>query len=495
MKTKYTTIFSSHIKPLVPEDKDKYLALASMVDLEEFLPKIDTEENYDLLPIAFNAFVANRVNKNGDVVDTETAMAMYKNFVNKPVNIEHNRKSVIGTILTASFSSFGEDKPLTEEEVKDMKSPFNVTLGGLVWKIIDKDLSDKIENASDPTSEDYMNVSASWELGFNDYNLVVLEGEEKNIENATEISDPEEIEKHKDKLKGFGGEGKLKDGTFVYRKVINKVIPLGIGLTESPAADVKGIATASDEEVQAETQEEAESLRAHIKFEPKTSDPKQEKISQNTKTNVNIEKVEAMMRIENITDITDESLQTLKASAIHEYIQESLKDASEKFTSEKQEKEDALSETREQHESLVKEHDSLKAELESVQEKLDVLNAEKVERAQLEQFNQRMASFDERYDLTDEDRKVLAAQIKDLSEDQFTSYDENMSVLLSSKEKGKEEIKEEVEASTPEEVVETAGENAEVDKETVPVSAPAEDPSITEKYSKAFDIDQFDIKM
>ena len=85
--------------------------------------------------------------------------------------------------------------------------------------------------------------------------------------------------------------------------------------------------------------------------------------------------VSAMMRIENITDITDESLQTLKASAIDEYIQESLKDASEKFTSEKQEKEDSLSETREQHESLVKEHDSLKAELESVQEKLDVLNA------------------------------------------------------------------------------------------------------------------------
>jgi len=487
MKTKYTTIFSSHIKPLVPEDKDKYLALASMVDLEEFLPKINTEENYDLLPIAFNAFVANRVNKNGDVVDTETAMAMYKNFINKPVNIEHNRKSVIGTILTAGFSSFGEDKPLTEEEVKDMKSPFNVTLGGLVWKIIDKDLSDKIENSSDPTSEDYMNVSASWELGFSDYNLVVLEGEEKNIENATEISDPKEVEKLQDKLKGFGGEGKLEDGTFVYRKVINKVIPLGIGLTQSPAADVKGIATASDEE-------EAESIQAHIQFVPKTSDPEQEKISQNTKTNVNIEKVEAM-RIENITDITDESLQTLKASAIHEYIQESLKDASEKFTSEKQEKEDALSEAREQHESLVKEHDSLKAELESVQEKLNTLDAEKVDREKLEQFNQRMASFDERYDLTDEDRKVLAAQVKDLSEEQFTSFDQNMSVLLSSKEKGKEEVKEEVEASTPEEVVETAVENAEVDKETVPVSAPAEDPSITEKYSKAFNIDQFDIKM
>ena len=49
-----------------------------MVELESFLPEVDLDKNYDLLPIAFNAFVANRVNKNGDVVDAETAIAMYK---------------------------------------------------------------------------------------------------------------------------------------------------------------------------------------------------------------------------------------------------------------------------------------------------------------------------------------------------------------------------------------------------------------------------------
>ena len=84
------------------EEKDQHLALASMVDLEKFVPEVDTDANYDLLPVAFNAFVANRVNKNGDVVDTETASDAQK-LVNKPVNIEHNRKSVIGTILTAGF--------------------------------------------------------------------------------------------------------------------------------------------------------------------------------------------------------------------------------------------------------------------------------------------------------------------------------------------------------------------------------------------------------
>ena len=480
MKTKYTTIFSSHIRPLVSEEKDQHLALASMVDLEKFVPEVDTDANYDLLPVAFNAFVANRVNKNGDVVDTETAIAMHKNFVNKPVNIEHNRKSVIGTILTAGFSSFGDDKPLSEEEVKDMKGPFNVTLGGVIWKITDKELADKIENSSDPTSDDYMNISASWELGFNEYNIVVLEAEEKNIENARIISDPQEVEAHEGKLRGFGGEGKLEDGSYVYRKVVNKVVPLGIGLTENPAADVKGVLVASeDTQIEAEVAEENE-----------------ENISQNTKTNVSIQKVEAM-KIENITDINDESLQTLKASAIHEYIQESLKDASEKFTSEKQEKEDALAEANEKHEGLLKEHETLKAELESVKEKLASLETEKVEREMLEQFNQRMASFDERYDLTDEDRKVLASQIKDLTEEDFTAFDQNMTVLLSSKVKTEEteEVVEEVEASVAEEVVESAVENAEVEKETVPVSSPAEEPSITDKYSKAFSIENFDIKL
>ena len=67
-------------------------------------------------------------------------MAMHDNFVNKPINIEHNRKSIVGTILTAGFSSFGSDEPLTKEEVEETKEPFNVTLGGVIWKIADQGL-------------------------------------------------------------------------------------------------------------------------------------------------------------------------------------------------------------------------------------------------------------------------------------------------------------------------------------------------------------------
>ena len=90
-KFKYSSIFSSTVKPVVSEEKDKYLSLASMVDLEKFIPKVDSEKEVDLLPVAFNAFVANRVNKNGDVIDTATSVAVYESFINKPINIEHNR--------------------------------------------------------------------------------------------------------------------------------------------------------------------------------------------------------------------------------------------------------------------------------------------------------------------------------------------------------------------------------------------------------------------
>ena len=48
---KYKTIFSSEIKPLVSEDKDKHLALASFLDVSQFVPEIDTDKNIDLLPM------------------------------------------------------------------------------------------------------------------------------------------------------------------------------------------------------------------------------------------------------------------------------------------------------------------------------------------------------------------------------------------------------------------------------------------------------------
>ena len=494
---KYTTIFSSNVRPVVSEEKDKYLALASAIEVAQFIPEVD-EKQVDLLPIAFNAFVANRVNRNGDVVDTDTALAFHKDFKNKPINIEHNRDKVIGTILTAGFSEFGTDKPLTEEEVKEIKGPFNVTLGGVIWKVVNQRIADLIEESADPSSEDYMKISASWELGFKDYNLVLLEGSDKNIENGLIVEDEEEILSMEKDLKALGGEGKTKDGMFVYRKVVGEVVPLGIGLTETPAADVKGISTKDNLEPSEDpTKEEDEDTFAEV-----------ENTSQKQEKNVIIQNEEkTIMKIESIKDITNDSLKELSASAVSDFIESELKEASERFSAEKQKVEANLKEAQEKIESITVDYDKVKAELESVADKLGTLESEKAEKEAEELFNQRMASLDERFALEDNDRQVLAEQIKDLDTEGWESFSTKIDVLLRDKsrevlakkeEEAKvaesEEQKEEVKASDESEnVVEDAIDRGKEDTDVVPASTQASEANTYDKYKNAFSVDQFDI--
>jgi len=490
---KYTTIFSSEIKPLVPEDKDKYLAMASLVEVGDFIPEVDTSKNVDLLPVAFNACVINRVNKNGDVVDTDTAMAMYKDFINKPMNIEHNRDKVVGVILTAGFSEFGTDNKLTEDQVKELKGPFNITLGGVVWKVVNNKLSQIIENASDPTSDDYLKISASWELGFSEYNIIVSSKEEKNIENAEIISDIEKIQELKSSLKGFGGSGVLENGSGVYRQVINDVVPLGIGLTENPAADVVGVAVNLKPE-----NKNIEKENKSSKIEQKGSQTEEINVSSNKELTV-------MDKITDIQQITDESLVAgeVKASVITDYIENQLQEASEKFVAEKQEVQEKLSAAEDAQKTIVEEFESVKKELETLKEEQRIKAAEDL-------FNQRMAAFDAEYDLDDDHRGILASDIKDMTEEDFEAYSKKMKVLLDKKAENKEtveaateevveaeETKEEAVASVEEQdaenILESAIENAEVDKAQLPSTSEASEATLTEKYQKAFNLDNFEI--
>jgi hypothetical protein len=180
------------------------------------------------------------------------------------------------------------------------------------------------------------------------------------------------------------------------------------------------------------------------------------------------------------------------------------------------EKEEALKAATEKTETLQVEHDQLTDELGKVKDALGELEKANAEREAEEKFNQRMSVLDEEYVLNDEDREVIASDIKDMNEEAFTAYQNKLSVLLSSKSKAaiaeaeakveeakaKEKVQQEVVASeTPQEVeaavkevVEEVLENAEIETEEVPVSSEAQEPSIYDKYAKAFGLDQFEIK-
>ena len=531
---KYTTIFSSAIKPLVSEDKDKYLAMASLLEVSDFIPEIDTSKDVDLLPVAFNACVANRVNKNGDVIDTPTALAMYNNFINKPINIEHNREKVVGVILSAGFSEFGTDRSLSAEQVQENNSPFNITLGGVIWKVVNSELTDIIENSNDPTSDDYLKVSASWELGFSEYNIIVLAGEEKNIENAEIISEIEKIDELKSSLKSFGGSGQLEDGRSIYRQVINDVVPLGIGLTETPAADVKGVATATQKDNE-------ESAKKDLNEKENSSQLEENNVTSLKKTENII-----MEKINKVQDIQDESLVAgeLKASVIVDFIENQLQEASEQYAGKQTEVQDKLKAAEEEHLSLVKDHDGLKGEMEAMKQELDTIKAEQAAQLAEARFNQRMTHFDEEYELLEEHRQVIATDIKDMSNEDFDSYSKKMEVLLSrnkyggnkgdtpdadrkkkghygpgqkkketadeegeeddkklppwlnkkKKSKAADEAAEIVEEETPAATLDKVMADAEVQTTAeIPTTIEATEPTVYDKYKSAFNVDQFEI--
>jgi hypothetical protein len=505
---KHKSIFSSEIKALISEETDKHLALAAIERIGEFVPDIDTEKNMDLLPIAFNAFVVNRANKNGDVIDTETALRVSKSFINKPINIEHGRDKVIGVILTVGYSEFGTDRPLTEEEVKDSESPFNVALGGVLWKLVNRDIADLVEKAGDPSDEDYLKISASWELGFNQYQLVITNGD-RNIRSAEIVADEEKITELEKNLKAFGGTGILEDGRHVYRQVVGDVLPLGIGLTETPAADVKGVFVKKKKKKKEDyASDDAEQV---VKSEIVKEDNSSQRLEINVKKVYNnSESTHKLMKINSINEITDESLKELTASAISDFIQEELKNASEKFVAERNEVGVKLDSSEKKHDALSKDHETMKQELDKVQTDLEALQEEKAEKEKQETFNERMSQMDEEYELDDEDRKVIASDIREMDEENFESYSKKMNVLLKDKSKAaltekakleaenlaKTEVKAEPqeEVETVEETVEKVLDEAEADNNhQVPASTMAKEATVYEKYASAFGLDQFEI--
>ena len=295
----------------------------------------------------------------------------------------------------------------------------------------------------------------------------------------------------------------------IYRQVLGKVVPLGVGLTLNPAADVQGIAVQSENNNQIiEDNKDVEASVLREKLESIENNISQEE-------NLNVKRERIYMKITKIEDITDSLLKEATASSVVEFIAEEIKKANELFVAEKTEKENELKAANEKIASVTAEHEAVKKQVEEVTQKIANLELEKEAKAKEEAFTMRMATLDEEYDLSDEDRQVLAADIKDLSEEAFSAYKNKMAVLMKEKNKKSKEEKmqkekqtkaslpvEEVKASeevvapqisTTQEVVEQAVDNGSKASTEIPNSVPASQPSVKEKYASAFGLDGFEL--
>lgn len=235
---KYKISFATKVKPLIQEDTDKYLALASKSNLKDFLPTdVNFDKKIDFLGFSGEFCTVNRLNGNDDAIQTKEALDIVKLLPYSFIDTEHSRKSIIGVITSAHFNEFGSNKVLTADEVKDLNAPFNISIAGIIWKLVNPDLAEYIESSGDPSSNNYGKIFLSWELLFDKANIVEIDASKKNIKDGKIITNESDIEKLESKLRANGGKGYTDTGKRLGRIPIDEIIPAGCALTENPAGE------------------------------------------------------------------------------------------------------------------------------------------------------------------------------------------------------------------------------------------------------------------
>ena len=331
-------LFSGKIKALDKEDFSNFgISQASLDEKAKSLmpDSFNPEDNLDVIPVVFNLAVVNEFNKNGDGIDTATAMAAVKRFVNKPINIEHQKHKIVGHMINASFSEEEFDfKDNDIESYAGNDEPFYINAAGFIYSNIFPDLAAAISEASKEDDESYQTISTSWELAFSDYKIA--KGSKKLSE--CEIMEPTSSAAEVEMLKGFGGDGQDEDGTPVNRLIVGQTYPLGAGITMNPAARVKGIyITNQEDKKDKESNKEAYSSQEKTSLN-KTNTVKKEKF--NILNHMTKEEFEQMMDgvAENVASIVKKEDQ---AKSIGQIMRDALAAHSENWKSKIQQETEA----------------------------------------------------------------------------------------------------------------------------------------------------------
>ncbi|MDB4348492.1 hypothetical protein OAA62_01105 [bacterium] len=538
MKFKYKTSFFNEIKASNIQEDNNFISQASLEKLKDLVPQdIDFEKNIDLIGVAFNAAVINVFNKNDDGIDTATAMAIKDYFIHKPTNIEHNKKNIVGHIVSSGFSSKQTDELM---EIEDLSSqdPFNIALGAVVYASANREFAEMISRSVDEEDELYQSVSASWELGFNDY--MIATGS-KNLKEAEIVSDPKHIQELSQYLRAFDGEGKMQDGTPLYRLVVGEVYPLGIGFTANPAANVKGIylhedkkKDESEEGIEAQEYEKIKVNNKKIFLKNKKNISQSESFNVTEDTN-QISNMEKSQLLEDFKALLEEKMPGHEFSQetvanVGRVIGDAIKTKSDQYEKELLALEEEKTKFAEAEAQIKQDLEDLKSKLEAAETQVSSLTDEIESRKSEDAFNTRMEEIDATYELSEEDRKVLASEVKsiDLGDSSFEEYKSKLSVMWAHKnkeylaeqekafnEKLEAEIQkrmskletaeasevseapEEAEATEDADEVEEALASTEEEKEVIVnnnTSSAVEEVSLREKFSKAFARENLTIK-
>jgi hypothetical protein len=432
---KYQTFLTASAKsiPSVNKEVKSKLAIASISSLTGIFDKevLETiKNNPDLIYIASNLVLANHANLNNDCIRTEDLYKVAKLFEYKQINTEHQRSSVVGFLDETGWSLYPSNELIDSDKIFEQESPVQLVVGGIVWRVVDNELANLIEESSNENSPQYQSLSLSFEVLFDYYDIAV--GPDRNLKNANVYKEGSvEWSKYNKILPQNGGNGR-EGNNIVYRVLSGSLLPVGAGIVKNPASGLKGIAVVNEDSPLEDEEDEGEKEQAVATVS--------ENIIKNENTCVTISK--PIIMLTKIADLKDQwdDFKKLEAVAAVDSIQKTFEalvlEKSTEWAAKIAEKEEAAKAAVAKQEEVAKRAESLSQAVAELTKKLeDIELAEKQKTAEAN-FNARMGALDETFDLDDEDRSFLVEEVRSLdTEAAFAAWFDKKKKLMKEKTK------------------------------------------------------------
>lgn len=531
-KYPYRAKFSAFARAVPNIEEQKHIALASLDNLAGVFTDEKLKEtikgNPDLLFWASNLALLDTVNLNDDCLLKTTALKIYKKFQLKLLDIEHNREQVVGSIHSAGFSLYSSNKIISDFEAAVSDDLIQLVVGGYIWRIVCGPLCDFIEVSSYESSPSFGDVSTSFELAFDRYDIGVSNGKSRHIKDVKRIisESDREFKKYNSLLRINKGTGLTEDGDLVYRILNGDVLPIGAGVVSKPASGLKGMLAIpeyklEDEEEKVsedEENEDGEDEKEGLEIEDKASKvcaasllntARSELINliscanesfqyqDNIKidnssvthytTNLIPMKVKSfdelvqnwteIKKLESVASVITDLKESAEASA-RVQIEDAIAAKSVEFAKQLEEQKNLAAEVEKAKLEAEASAKELTASVEALKAELGSIKAAQLAQAAEDKFNARMEVLTSEFDLDDEDLSFLVKEVQAIDSDEvFATYMVKQKKLMAGKKKKaanfppfkKEDEKCKVDAS---EVIASV---KEVSGQNIPNTSPAEE--------------------
>lgn len=410
--------------------KDSEISRASLEGLRDLIPsEVDLQKNPDLISIAFNGSVANLCNKNDDCVGTAESIILAQTAFHKSLNLEHKSEKIVGHLITSGFSTFGDNKIISEDEAREMVDPFNVSFGAVVYRKIYPELGELIMSSTDPKNKFYKKISSSFEVAFSDYHIAI--GSEK-LNEAEIISDPKKIAELRKYLRKYGGSGRTPQDEKIYRKIIGaNILTVGHAITSRPAAKVSGLI--------AEDGKPKKTTAAISLFVPK-----EKKCVIKDKTpnhNMDIEETIQEMAA-SVKALVAENKSEEAVASVRKTIESAIKEANKEFIMERDKARTEREASEAKLTELYAQVEKMSTKMASAERKMYEMEEQSRAAKTMIRYNERMAAMQDEYEMDDEDCATVASELKalevkdeDEKDEVFAAFKEKMGKLWKHKNK------------------------------------------------------------